>query len=410
MLLAQLLGVSGLGLLAIVMRVVQVTNHLFSFRMNEFVVKFVAEPLAEDRPRQASAALKVGLLAEGASSLVAGALAMAAAPWAARQFVAGDPAAVEWIRIYAVVLLMNAVVESTTGALQVFDRFSVQASSNVIRKVVAVTGVAAVWLWSGSLLQVLVAYLLAQLAANGYQLTKAFAAARAALGDGWWRVSMSVLRPRRRELTKFALSTNIGATLSMIVRESDLLWIAYFRSPLEAGYYELATRLLKLPFAAGSPMSNAVYPELVRTTSSASPPEIRALLARITRLAALWVVPVVTVVALATPWIITTFYGTEFSPAAPAVYILLVGSSAAHLLFWSRPTLLALGRPDAALAITVGNSLLKVAAALLLVPAGGYLALAGILSGLNLLGATLSVSFILWSLHRQEQAPLGRLA
>jgi O-antigen/teichoic acid export membrane protein len=56
--------------------------------------------------------------------------------------------------------------------------------------------------------------------------------------------------------------------------------------------------------------------------------------------------------------------------------------------------MLALGRPGAALRITAVNAVLKVVLVLALVPAGGYLAVAAILSALYLLGIALALGVV----------------
>ncbi len=402
-LVARLLGPDLYGVLGIVITVVVALTRLLSFRMNEFVVKYLAEALQRRRRAEAAATLKAALLAEAATSTLAFLVALLVAGIAARYFV-GDPAAVGAIRLYALVLLAQATVESSGGALQVFDRFRQQAGVNVFRKLVLLAGITAVFAAGAELTGVLLAYLAAQGAASVYQTALAVREARGRLGADWWRTPLGTLAPRWREMRRFAITTNLGATLGLIVKESDLLWIAWFRSPVEAGFFRLATALLKVPFAAGSPLTRALYPELARSIADRSFAAARRLLGRCTLLASAWVLPVCAVIALFAPWLVRTFYGAGFLPAVPAIRILLIGIGLAQLFFWTRPALLALGRPDVALRITALHTVLKVALALALVPIWGYLALAGILSGLYAIGVALALLFLQAELKRRGAA------
>jgi stage V sporulation protein B len=400
-LVTRLLGVQGFGILGIVITIITVINRLASFRMNDMVVKYLSESVARKQPGESAATLKAGLLAEGAASLVAFAVAVVAAPVTARLFL-GGPENTHLILGYAFVILANSVVETTAGVLQVFNRFEIQAITNVLRKVVVLLGIGLSWALSAGLTGVLAAYVVSNWVASLYQLWQTIRVTRKELGDGWFRAPLALIRTRFREMARFALATNLGASLSLLVKESDLLWLAYFRTPVEAGYFKLATMLLKIPFAASSPLVSAVYPELARFAARRDVQGIRKLLASSTKLSATLLIPVCTLLVVTAPWLVGKFYGSEFLPAVPALYILLVGLALANLFFWTRPVLLALGQPFIPLRIGISTAVLKVALALLLVPRFGYLALAGILSGLFVLAIILFLVAIRSNLRRFE--------
>lgn len=405
-LLARLLGVAGYGVLGVVMTAVHLTNRLTSFRMNEFVVKYLAEALVRKNRALAGVILKASLLTELASSILAFTILLAAGRLIAGLFL-DDRDAVTLLWIYGLVILGNAVEESTRGALQVFDRFAKEAALRVLRRTLVVIGVGVTY-WQGAELPgVLVAYVVGLSVAGAAQAWLAGREARRQIGPGWWRQPLSRLGDRRRELVGFAVATNLSTTASLIVRESDLLWVALFRAPAEAGYYHLARSLLKIPFAAVSPLATVIYPELAKFAERGLIGRMRRLLRQGSTLAAAWVVPVTLLLAVFTPWLIDTFYGSEFLPATPAVWLLLPGLSMANVLFWTRPAMLALGRPDVALRISLLHAVLKVVLAVSLVPLWGYLALAGTLSSLYLLGLGLALAFILPELRRLDSSTVA---
>ena len=91
-------------------------------------------------------------------------------------------------------------------------------------------------------------------------------------------------------------------------------------------------------------------------------------------------------------WLIVRLYTAEFSPAYPAVLILLIGYGFANVLFWNRPLLLSLGMPAYPLVIAGGIGLVKILLSFWLVPLYGYLAQAALLSSFFVL----SIGIIVW--------------
>ena len=385
------------------MTAVHLTNRLTSFRMNDFVVKYLAEALVRKDRALAGAVLKAGVLTEVASSILAFVLLLAAGRPLAGLFLA-DGQAADLIWVYGLVILGNTVEESTRGALQVFDKFAKEAMLRVLRRGLIVVGITIAYSQDAGLPVVLVAYVVGASVAGAVQAWLAVREASRQIEPGWWRQPLSSLGERRRELVRFAVATNLSATTGLIVKESDLLWISLFRTSAEAGYYHLARSLLKIPFAAVSPLATVIYPELARSLGSGLIDRARQLLRQGSAIAAAWVVPITAALAILAPWVIQRFYGDEFLPAAPALWLLLPGLALANILFWTRPALLALGRPDVALRIGLLHAGLKILLAIALVPLWGYLALAGTLSGLYFIGLGLSLAFILPELRRLAAA------
>jgi O-antigen/teichoic acid export membrane protein len=106
----------------------------------------------------------------------------------------------------------------------------------------------------------------------------------------------------------------------------------------------------------------------------------RQLLRRVSIITASVVLAVGGALALTGWFILPLFYGTQALPAYPALLILLVGYGFASVFQWNRPLLLALGKPDYPLVVSLICGLVELALIFSLVPSLGYLALAAILS------------------------------
>ncbi len=189
----------------------------------------------------------------------------------------------------------------------------------------------------------------------------------------------------------FAVNTNISASLSLINKDSELLWVSFFRNPLETGYYKTALAIVNLVQLPISPLPQATYPELSRQVARKDWGGMRIFLRNGSILAGGFTLVVsLGLLWLGRPLILLLYKDPEFLPAYPALLILLVGFLVANTYYWARPALLALGLPDYATRVNVLVTLIKVAGVLVLLPRIGYLGSAIMLSFSYILGITLS--------------------
>ncbi len=402
---ARLLGVAGFGVLGTVTVYASTVNRLFSFRMGELVVKYFGSYLEEKQPGRAAAIVKAAGLVEAGSSILAFALLMLLAPYAAIIF-AKDPSTTYLFWIYGASVLGSIVAETSTGVLQVDNRFRAQAVINLAQSVLTAAIIAAAFFFPFAnprlgMLTVLLAYLIGKLVLGIGPLVLALGSLNRLLGRGWWRVKLSQLPPWR-QLGVFGLSTNLSATVNLLVRDSELLWVAYFLSPLQAGYFKVALAIINLVLMPVTPLISTTYPEINRSIAGRDWSQLRRLLRRITALSGGWTIAVGLGLLLFGN-ILILFYGAEFLPAYPAMLTLLVGFGIANIFFWNRPLLLSFGRPMTPFWATLAAGAVKVGLSFLLVPRYGYVMEAALLSGYF----AVSVGWIVWrGLHvlgRSEQ-------
>lgn len=399
---ARLLGVEGFGILGSIIMFTSVVNKFASFRMGELVIKYVSHYMeAGDRPR-AAALFKAAALAEMLASFVAFGLIWTLAPFGARYF-AKDASLAHWFGIYGLIILANLIAESSTGLLQIFDRFRRMAILNVAQSIFTLTLIAITYATHGGLLGVLLAYLGGKAIGSIGLTIAAVVEATRRWGQGWWRSSIRLLQPQAGELAHFAVSTNISASLSLINKDSELLWVSFFRSPVEAGYYKLALALANMAQMPVNPLPQATYPELSREVARKNWGNVRYILRQGSLMAGGYtLLATLGLVLLGRP-LIQTLYKPEFLPAYPALLILLAGFLVANTFFWNRTALLALGRPDFPTKVNLVLAALKVTGILLLVPRFGYLASAALLAGSYLLGVTISAIKVHFLVSKHEQ-------
>lgn len=405
---ARLLGVYAFGVLGLVTQFTTVVNVLASFRMNELVVKYVGHYSEQDDPRRAAAVFKGASLVESGTSILAYALLWLLAPLGAQLFIK-DPAAADWIRIYGLILLANLMAESATGYLSIFDRFGRIAMINVVQSSLTLLLIGGIFIYyefidpTGSpVFPVILAYMAGKIVgALGLSLAALLEATRR-WGRGWWRAPLSLLRGQVRELVNFGVNTNISSTINLVNKNAEVLWVSFFRSPLEAGYYKLALALANIIQMPVAPLPQATYPELSREVSRSSWENVRYVLRQGSLLAGGYSLITTIALILFGPLLIRLLYGSEYLPAFPALVILLIGFLVANTFYWNRTLLLALGLPYYPTRINFIAAVLKIGLAFVLLPRYGYLGSAALLSGYYLFSVLLNARKGLQVLQRRR--------
>lgn len=375
----RLLGPANFGIMGAITQFTSVTNRFASFRMNELVVRYVGSYNEEGDHQRAAAVFKMAAFLEFGGSMLAIALIWWLAPLGA-QFFARDASLAPWFQIYGCIVFANIIFESASGILQIFDRFRVMAIATVTQSALTLILIVIIFLIQGDLMMVILAYMVGKITYSLSISIMALIEARKVWGAGWWRTPISVLQTERRSLLTFAFSTNLSSTISLVAKDSEVLWVSAFLGPTQAGYYKTAmaiTNLLQLPV---SPLPKATFPELAREIARRNWDNVRYVLRQGSRLAALYSVPVTLGLVIFGKWVLSITYGPEYLPAYPALVILLCGYTFVNIFYWNRVALLSLSRPVFPTIVNFTGMILKVAAIFFLVPHFGYLAFASLLS------------------------------
>ena len=236
--------------------------------MGEVVVKYLGKYLPHESegkpsdPQRAAALIKAAMLAEACTSILAFLFYLLVAPLAAILF-AKDTQLTFLFQIYGISILSGLIAESSAGVLQAMDRFRPQATINLAQSFLTAFIIFMAFLFKGSMVIVLLAYLLGKLILGIGPAILAIRVTNRVLGKDWWKASFSILPPWK-ELLPFTINTNLSATINLLVRDSEILWVAFFLSPLEAGYYKIALAVISNVATPVSPLINATFPEISR--------------------------------------------------------------------------------------------------------------------------------------------------
>lgn len=386
---ARLLGVADFGVLGAIITFTSSVNKLASFRMSELVIKYVGHYTEHKDTQRAAAIFKAAALTEMAASGLAFALIWLLAPVGAKYF-AKDLTTVDLFMVYGLIVIANLIAESSTGLLQIFDRFRRMAFLDVAQSLFTLVIITITYFSHGGLYEILLAYLGGKVIGASGMTIAALVEASRRWGSGWWRAPLSLLRPQWRELAHFAVSTNISASLSLINKDSELLWVSFFRSNTETGYYKLALSLVNLVQMPITPLPQVTYPELSRQAAHKNWGGVRDALRQGSLLAGGYSLAAMLGLAIIGIPLIRFIYGPEYLPAYPALLILMAGFLVANTFYWRRVALLALGRPDFPAKLNLVLATIKVIGIILLVPRFGYLANAALLAAFYWVGSLIS--------------------
>ena len=377
-LIARLIGVIGVGIVANITKFTSNISQLFSFRMGELVVTYVGQSLKQGNKQKAAAVLRAAVIIESLTAVLKFSVLVAFAPLVATYLVR-QPELTPLFIFFGYSAFANLTTQSSTAALQVFNRFDTLAILNLSQNVISFMLVAYAFFTGGGLVEIVSAYLVAKVF-NGISLIIfSLIYARRELGAGWLRVPWEE-SIGKKEFWRFAFSSNLSATVKLIAQDSEELWITYFLSPLAAGYYNTAMKVIGMILLPINPFIEPTFLEITTQVAKREWARVKDLLKKTSMIAAAWTLTVGVLLVSLGWWIIPLAYGDAFAPSTPVALIMLVGFGTANILYWNRPLLLALKKPVFPLATSAAAMAVKIGLAFWLVPRYGYLMQALLLS------------------------------
>lgn len=398
-LVVRLLSPADYGLtFGIIMVFVSGVNRLLSFRMSEVVVKYVGGALALDDKRLAAALVKgIGLI-EGATSVIAYLVLLALASFAARIY----ETSAFLFAFYGLFLLANLIYETSVGVLQTTNHFNRVARANLFQSISTSTLILIAFLMKRGVFEILTAYLVGKTVAGLIVTSSALREVKRTLGSGWTRAPLRLISDWK-SLGRFMVSTNLNGTINLFARDNIPLYIGYFLSSAEAGYFRLALTLLNLVMMPIEPFIWPTYAEITRTIAQRQWDATRKLLKQVTSIAGVWTLLTGGGLIALGWWIIPLVFGAEYAPAYPAIVILLLGYGCANMFNWNRPLLLALGKPRYPLFVAATVGAVELTLIFWLVPRTNYLVASAIFSGYLMI----SILWMAWqgvTLIQREEA------
>jgi O-antigen/teichoic acid export membrane protein len=399
----RLLDPDGYGLATgIIMVFASSVNRFLSFRMSEVVVRYAGESLTHANKDRAAALIKGIGITEAVTSIAAYLVLIALSPWAANAL-AKDSSTTPLFIFYGLFLLSNIVYETSLGVLQATDRFHRVARANFFQSITIFILILVIALWLPTILGVLLAYLMGKTVAGVIVTVSAVRELNRTLGKGWSQGSLRVVSDWK-QIWQFMLSTNINGTINLFARDNIPIYIGYFLSATEVGYFKFAMTLINLVMLPIEPFIWPTYAEITKTIAQQKWDATRKLLRQVSSIAGIWTLLTGGGLIALGWWLIPLIYGRDYLPAYPAIVILLAGYACANVFNWNRPLLLALGRPRYPLLVAGVVGAIELILIFSFLRYGNYLTASVIFSGY----LAISILWMVWRgltlIKRQEAA------
>jgi len=337
---------------------------------------------------------------------------LALSGWGATH-IAKDPTTQRLFIVFGVGILGNVMSETATGALQVMGKFRSQALLNLLQSLMTAGLFFGVFLAQGGVFAVMLVYLAGKLMLGIGPVILALFWLPKSLGKGWWRTPMRGNLPNIKPMIKFAINSNFSGTVTILARDSEVLWVGYFFDTTVAGYFKVALAVINLMVMPITPFISTTFPEMTRYVAMRQWERLKQLLGQVTIISGIWTGSVALGLLLLgrqllfSPWTLfgrTIFiYKEAYAPAFGVMLVLLIGFGVANIFFWDRSLLLAFGKAELPLKVSFFAMVAKVGLAFLIVPILGYLAEAALFSAYFVFSVGILVVFGLSEIRKQSQ-------
>ena len=405
------LGVYNYGVLGLITSYVTNVNKLFSFRMNEVVVRYVGEAYVNQDRARTGALIKFAALVEAVTSLFAFIFMAATARLGAKIFL-DDPELAGMIMFYGISIIGGIVMETANGILRVINRYRSIALVSLIQNVIVAGIVYFSTVKNLGLMGILSAYMIGKVLLGVVPVILCATWLPKNIGKDWWKAPISLITDKKAIL-RFTVSTNISSTINLIARDGELLWVGALLSPLYAGYYKTAMTVINMVLTPINPLIDTSFPEMNRAIIQKKWAKIKRLLGKITAISAVWTgAAFVGLLLLGKPLLFHEvnilglsfqIFKEEFLPAYDIIMILMFGYGTANILFWNRTLLLAFSEADYATTVSFYTMLVKMFMTIVFVPRGAYYIEAILLSAYLAVSVLIMTWRGLWDLRKAEK-------
>lgn len=384
-------GFEAFGAVVLCHAVARLVGDTLRFQSWQAILSYGTPMLDRDEGRALGRLVGFTIMLDAVALSIALGLLMVFAPWLGSAL-DWSPELQEWVRFYALAAIFMTSA-TPTGVLRLAERFDILNWQHALNALVRLAGASAV-LWFGLGLDALFAvWFAAAVCSGGWMMWQALAIGRGmlrrlpragdtALPNGFWR---------------FVFSTNLSSSVSAALLHGSTLAVGAVLGPAAAGLYAIVRQVSEAVAKPAKLLSPVVLPAFSATRRDAAEgPGV--LVARALSAGGLAMAAIVAVVALAGEPFLLAVFGAE---ALAAKGLLLLAATAAAVMLWGfalEPALLAAGRADTALFLSLSAALVYALMLAWLLPTEGLFG-AGIAllahAALLFLGRLVAVCFVL---------------
>lgn len=390
---ARMLGVSDYGLLTLVIAYISVLNMFFDLKVWETATKYIGTYLEKGESDKTRSMIKLSYILDIGSGIVAFIIAILSAKLIST-YIIHSPDAYILIWIFSISLFIDTANSTSDAILRVFDRFKSIAFINSFQKLFRLIVVVGLLFAGFGIKGVLYGFILASFIGFSIRMWFVIKTLDENNLQGWLGADISLIKDEWRGIAWFLGNTSFIATLKTgNEKYLGIMILGYFAGKEAVGYYKIASTVASLANKVVDPLYEAIYPELVKFTSSNAIMDFKKMIRSTTKSLALIIVPLTIVLIVFSEPIIKIIFGSEYLPATKALRILAVAVLIVRFTFWINPALLAMGRPGLRTILGSISTVFYLILMLILVPPYSFLGAAFAFLGYAVLRSALAYKF-----------------
>ena len=347
LLLARALGAAEFGLIALSLAFTTVVFQLVELRLHEAVIRYVAEFWeAGDHPRTL-AAVKLFVLADVVTGLLALGVVMAGSVWA-QQYLIRDGRGAQVVVLAGIsVFFTNVMTATALGLYRVFGDFRAQALISAAGAGFKLLLAIAVIRWAAAdAVGVMIAAIVSSFLVNAFLIGFSFHRFRSRIRVRLSDAPLSLLAHRKQEIFRFVRSTYLLSISMIPTKDLDINLLGFFAPLNVVGTYRIAKSFMSALWTLSDPVFLVIYPEVARMWARRQFAEIRSFVKKITVILGGSALAAYAAASLIVPILIISWMGPEYRDAGSMFRWMTWGLVVWAPLVWVNPLLMAAGRPE----------------------------------------------------------------
>jgi len=390
---ARMLGVTDYGLLTLVIAYISVLNMFFDLKVWETATKYIGTYLEKGETDKTLSMIKLSYILDVGSGIIAFIIALLSARLIST-YIIHTPDAYVLIWIFSISLFIDTANSTSDAILRVFDRFKSIAFINSFQKLFRLLVVVGLLFAGFEIKGVLYGFILASFIGFGIRMWFVLKTLYENNLQGWMSADLGIIRTEWKEIAWFLGNTSFIATLKTgSDRYLGVMILGFFAGKDAVAYYKIASTVASTMNKVVDPLYEAIYPELVKFTSSNAIADFKKMIKKTTRSLTLIITPITVLIILLAEPIIRIVFGAGYLPATNALRILALSVLTIRFTFWINPALLAMARPGLRTVLEVIATSAYLILMFVLVPLYSYIGAAIAFLGYAVLRSVLAIKF-----------------
>ncbi|MEM7008435.1 MAG: flippase [Thermodesulfobacteriota bacterium] len=390
---ARLLGVSDYGLLTLVIAYISILNMFFDLKVWETATKYIGTYLEQGEMDKTRSMIKLSYLLDIGSGIIAFIIAILSAKLIS-QYVIHSPDAYVLIWIFSISLFIDTANSTSDAILRVFDRFKTIAFINSFQKFFRLLIVVGALYAGLGIKGVLYGFIIASFVGFALRMWAVVKTLNENNLGNWLDAKISLVKDEWKGIAWFLGNTSFIATLKTgNEKYLGVMILGFFAGKDAVAFYKIASSVASIINKVTDPLYEAIYPELVKFTTSNAIKDFKKMIKSSTKALVLIIIPAAVIMIVFAEPIIKIVFGNEYLPATNALRILAAAVLILKLTFWINPALLSLNRPGLRTILGLISTAFYLVLMLVLSPPYSYIGAAFAFLGYAILRSGLSFKF-----------------